>query len=268
MRYIDFCSYIYDNNRSFFRNSTTELEDLEDKLNDKVSDGYYREVDDDFVGKYVKIVRSDKITYRKEGIIGRCGKVERISSGNIGVIIDGMRNDSSSYGVYWFKKNEIKVLDRESEGLAMKNYDKVAIVNILDDYNKKDYGFALYEHESRLLAECELGKTLVVVNPINKDKRTLAVLKDIVPVEEYERTHKIKITAQVVGVVDMDGYNARVDEEKRLKELAEKKAAIEKELEEEINRRKSVEYYEEMAKRYSDNPKLAKLVAELRNLGE
>ena len=66
----------------------------------------------------------------------------------------------------------------------------------------------------------------------------------------------------------MDGYIARVEEENRLKELAKKKAAIEKELETEINKRKSVEYYEEMAKKYSDNPKLAELVAELKGLGE
>ena len=73
---------------------------------------------------------------------------------------------------------------------------------------------------------------------------------------------------EVVGVVNMDGYIARVEEENRLKELAKKKAAIEKELEAEINKRKSVEYYEEMAKKYSDNPKLAELVAELKGLGE
>lgn len=30
----------------------------------------------------------------------------------------------------------------------------------------------------------------------------------------------------------------------------------------------AVEYYEEMAKKYSDNPKLAELVAELKGLGE
>ena len=83
-------------------------------------------------------------------------------------------------------------------------------------------------------------------------------------VEEYNKG----VTAQVVGVVNMDGYVARIEEENRLKELAKKKAAIEKELEAEINKRKSVEYYEEMAKKYSDNPKLAELVAELKGLGD
>jgi hypothetical protein len=39
-------------------------------------------------------------------------------------------------------------------------------------------------------------------------------------------------------------------------------------LEEEINKRKSVEYYETMAQKYSDNPRLAELVAELKSLGD
>lgn len=65
----------------------------------------------------------------------------------------------------------------------------------------------------------------------------------------------------------MNGYIEREAEKVRLAELAKKKAAIEKELEAEINKRKSVEYYEEMAKKYADNPKLAELVAELKELG-
>ena len=105
----------------------------------------------------------------------------------------------------------------------------------------------------------------MVVNARSKDNRVLAVVKEIMPAEMYNE--KIAITAQVVGVVNMDGYNARVAEEERIKELEKKKMAIEKELEKEINKRKSVEYYEAMAEKYSDNPKLAELVAELKELG-
>jgi hypothetical protein len=76
-----------------------------------------------------------------------------------------------------------------------------------------------------------------------------------------------KITAEVIGVVNMNPYITRENEKVRQKELAKKKAAIEKELEAEINKKKSVEYYEEMARKYSDNPKIAELVAELRSLG-
>lgn len=250
----EIASYI-DTNKNFITDTySTDIDEDKEEINDE-----------DFIGKYVRVMYTDKSTYVKEGVIGKHGKVDRVSSGSIGVLIDGMRNEASSYGVYWFKKEELKILNEESEELMMKGYNEVAIVNLLDDYNKKDYGFALFEYESKLLVGKE--NALVVVNPRDKDKRCLAVVKEIVSAEEYAKTHKLAITAQVVGVVDMDGYTARVNEEIRLKELAEKKAAIEKELEAEINKRKSVEYYEEMARKYADNPKLAELVNELKGLG-
>lgn len=106
-------------------------------------------------------------------------------------------------------------------------------------------------------------KTLVVVNARGKDQRVLGRVKEIIPVENYDKT----VTAQVVAVVDETNYNARLDEEVRLKEIAKKKAAIEKELEEEIAKRKTLEFYERMAEEYKDNPRLAELVAELKVLG-
>jgi hypothetical protein len=148
----------------------------------------------------------------------------------------------------------------------MGNYKWVAIVNLLEDYNKKDYAFALYDEELEMTKHVwSAGRpTTVVVNVKTKDNYKLATVKSIMPVKEY-KGHKI--TAEVVGVVNMNPYITRENEKVRQKELAKKKAAIEKELEEEINKRKSVEYYEEMAQKYSDNPKITELVAELKRLG-
>ena len=160
--------------------------------------------------------------------------------------------------------NCLSVEKIESEDINMEGFKNVAIVNLLDDYNKKDYGFALYDNELEMIQTMDHYPAMVVVNARGKDNRILGTVKEIMTVEEYGKS----VTAQVVGVVNMDGYIERVEEENRLKELAKKKAAIEKELEAEINKRKSVEYYEEMAKKYSDNPKLAELVAELKGLGE
>ena len=160
--------------------------------------------------------------------------------------------------------NCLSVEKIESEDIKMEGFKNVAIVNLLDDYNKKDYGFALYDNELGMINTMAHYPAMVVVNARGKDNRILGTVKEIIPIEEYGKS----VTAQVVGVVNMDGYIARVEEENRLKELAKKKAAIEKELEAEINKRKSVEYYEEMAKKYSDNPKLAELVAELKGLGD
>lgn len=219
-----------------------------------------------YIDKRVKIKNSNKPQYIKDKVVGKYGTIIKTSGGSIGVLVDGMLNTASGYGAYWFETNEIEIFEDESEDMKMKEFEYVAIVNLIEDYNKKDYGFAIYVEELKLINHSD---TLVVVNARGKNNRVLGVLKDVVSTEDYYKDNKnIKITAEVVGIVNMDGYIAREEEKERLKELAKKKAAIEKELEAEINKRKSVEYYEEMAKKYSDNPKLAELVAELKELGE
>lgn len=216
---------------------------------------------EEYMDKRVEIRYTNKSTYRRKGLVNKCGTVIKTSSGNIGVLIDGNRNEASGYGVYWFKRSDLKILneEREDKYMNMTGFSMVAIINLLDDYNKKNYGFALYDEEFKLLKGNE---DLVVVNARENDNRVLGVVKNIISVEEYGKDVK----AQVVGVVNMDGYNTRIEEENRLKELAKKKDAIEKEIEEEINKRKSIEYYEEMSKKYSDNPRLAELVAELKGI--
>lgn len=221
--------------------------------------------------KRVKIKHSNKVLYIKDKVIGKCGTVTKISSRSIGVLVDGMTNSASAYGVYWFERNEIKIIENESEDIKMEGFKNVAIVNLLEDYNKKDYAFAMYDEDIDVLGSIMRNyPALVVVNANGKDNRLLGIIKDIMSVEDYysiDKNRGRKITAEVVGLVNMDGYIAREEEKVRLAELEKKKAAIEKELEAEINKRKSVEYYEEMAKKYSDNPKLAELVMELKSLG-
>ena len=223
-----------------------------------------------YMDKRVKIKNSNKVIYIKDKIIDKCGTVIMTSGSSIGVLVDGMKNSASTYGVYWFDRNEIKIIKDESEDIKMEGYKNIAIVNLLEDYNKKDYAFALYDEDFEVLCHLNCGDALAVVNANGKDNRVLGIVKDVMTVTDYyaiDKNKGRKITAEVVGIVDMSGYIAREAEKVRLAELEKKKAAIEKELEAEINKRKSIEYYEAMAKEYSDNPKLAELVAELKNLG-
>lgn len=225
-------------------------------------------LNDDYYMKRVKIKDSDKVVYIKDKIVGKCGTVIRISGSHIGVLVNGMTNSASSYGVYWFNKDEVKIIKDDSEDIKMEGYKNIAIVNLLEDCNKKDYAFALYDEEFAMMKNEKGG--LVVVNARGKDNRILGIVKEIISIEDFYSINKnkwTKITAEVVGIVNIDGYIAREEEKVRLEELEKKKAAIERELEAEINKRKSIEYYEAMAKEYSDNPKLAELVAELKNLG-
>ena len=156
--------------------------------------------------------------------------------------------------------NCLSVEKIESEDIKMEGFKNVAIVNLLDDWNKKDYGFALYDEDLKLITR---DNQMVVTNARGKDNRILGTVKQVMTVEEYGKG----VTAQVVGVVNMDSYIARVEEENRLKEIAKKKAEIEKALDAEIKKQKDSEYYEQMAKKFSDNPIIAQLVEELKGLG-
>lgn len=221
-------------------------------------------LEEKYWGRRVKILYNDKPLYKKEGLVtGLCGVVSQISNNKIGVLVDGKNNDRSTYGVYWFKKNELEILEEE---IKMKEFKNVAIVNLLEDCNTKEYAFALYEKDMELINGRD---TMVVVNARGKDRRVLGVVKGVLSLEEYNKKYgKRDITAQVIGVVNMDRYIEEVEEEKRLKEIAKKKAAIEKELKAEIAKRVSMEYYKMMATQYSDNPRLMELVNELDGLSE
>lgn len=221
-------------------------------------------------GVRVKIRWSYKTSYRKKGLIGLYGTITRgtdynFCSRDVGVLIDGKMNPLSSKGVYWFTVTELEIIREESEEEIMTGFNRVAIVNLLDDYSKKDYAFALFESEWALIeqgANAVNPNNLVVVNPRGKDNRVLGVVKQILTTEEYPTS----VTAQVVGVVNITGYIERAAEEDRLKEIAKKKASIERELKEEINKINNIELYEKMAKDHPENTRLSELVAELKEL--
>lgn len=147
----------------------------------------------------------------------------------------------------------------------MEGFKNIAIVNLLDDYSKKDYGFALYEDEEKLINSFNTYPALVVVNPRGKDNRVLGTVREIKTIKEYGKT----VSAQVVGVVNIDGFNAREEDIRRKAEIKKQKDKIEKEFRERLDKLKDAEYYERMAKEYADkDPELVKLVAQLKELGE
>lgn len=214
----------------------------------------------------VKVTYTNKRKYKKEDIVGRYGTIVKTTGDSIAVQIDGMYNAASSNGLYWFSRSELNIIRDESEDNKMTGFEYVAIVNLVEDYSKKDYGFALYEDEWNLIVEKDPSKhpVYVVVNARGKDNRVLGIVKELMTVEEYGKN----VTAQVVGVVNMDGYNARIDEENRQKEIAKQKASIEKELKSEIEKMNNIALYEKMAKEHPENPRLAELVNALKELGE
>ena len=192
------------------------------------------------------------------------------SKGQTGFVIDTYNVGTQKYVMVQLKNrkqgyNVLSVEKVESEDNKMTGFNKVAIVNLVDDYNKKDYGFALYDEDINEIVKYDTNHPLyLIVNARGKDNRVLGILKEIKTVEEYGKG----VTAQVVGVVNMNAYNARIDEENRQKEIAKQKASIEKELKFEIDKMNNIALYEKMAKEHPENPRLAELVNALKELGE
>lgn len=135
-----------------------------------------------------------------------------------------------------------------------KKYNHVAIVNFVEDYGKKDYGFALYDSEWKK----SYDGCYVLVNPQNKI--ALGIIKEIKTVEEYGKS----VTKEVVGVCDMTGYNNRVEARQRELDRQKKEAQLRKELDERISKLKDMEYYNRIAKELADkDPEIVNLVSEL-----
>ena len=192
------------------------------------------------------------------------------SRGQTGFVIDTYNVGTQKYVMVQLKNrkqgyNVLSVEKVESEDNKMTGFSKVAIVNLVDDYNKKDYGFALYDEDINEIIKYDTNHPLyLIVNARGKDNKVLGILKEIKTVEEYGKG----VTAQVVGVVNMNAYNARIDEENRQKEISKQKASIEKELKSEIEKMNNIALYEKMAKEHPENPRLAELVNALKELGE
>lgn len=84
----------------------------------------------------------------------------------------------------------------------MKDFNKVAIVNLCNYFSDYNYGVALYDDEASLIK----GSSLVIIDSsIDKDLRNLAYVQYIIPAKYYNG----EIVGQVIGVVNMDAYNKR-----------------------------------------------------------
>lgn len=147
----------------------------------------------------------------------------------------------------------------------MAKFKQVAIVNLVEDYGKKDYAFALYKEEWELITGKDYmhNPVYVVVNARNRNNKILGIVKELVPIEKYGKNN---VTAQVVGVANMDAYNARIKEETRQKEITKQKANIEKELKSEIEKMNSITLYEKVTSEHPENPRLTELVNALKEL--
>lgn len=185
------------------------------------------------------------------------GVISKTWDDQYGVCLNGIVNTTSKEGLFWFYGSELRKNNFEGEFIMserMEKYNYIAIVNLVEDYGKKDYGFAIYDSEWK---KCYDG-CYVLVNPQNKI--TLGVIKEIKTVEEYGKN----VAKEVVGVCDMSNYYDRVEARQRELDRQKKEAQLRKELDERISKLKDMEYYNRMAKELAEkDPEIANLVSEL-----
>lgn len=218
-----------------------------------------------YLNTEVIIKSSDKPAYLRKNVLGKHGIVARISGSTIGVLIDDIKNEASTYGVFWFNLHELKRIKNIKGDNIMTGFNHV-LYGRHNNYDKV-YAFALYDDEFRKVENYK--SDIVVVNSCDEDNRVLVKVSSIISYQEFinnPSNKSIKITAQVVGVVDTRGYDARVEEAERLRKIEERRIELKTKLDAEIERRKTLEFYEKMAKEYSNDAILVNMVNELKEL--
>jgi hypothetical protein len=185
-----------------------------------------------------------------KGEFGTVDKFCNYSGNTSGYVVVNLDNgETKSYNV-----KSLKLIDINKEDIKMEVGEyKIAIVNLIDDYYKKDYGFYLFD-------KAKVGDT-VVVNPNNKF--TIGTIKSIKTPSEYGKN----VTKDVIAVVDMNTYKKRVEDRKQAIELAKKKKEIQKELDNRISKLKTLDFYETMAKQLGDkDPELVSLLSQYKEI--
>jgi hypothetical protein len=211
----------------------------------------------EYLNKKVVVIKADRKSKYQE-TLHMVGIVKNATSGSeIGVLIDGLYNEASNKGLYWFKPYELKFVDEynnENGGFRMEGNFKIAIVNLYDDSYKKDYGFVLFE-------DAKEGD-MVVVNP--RGFYSLGTIKSIIRKEDYTG---LNVTKEVVSVVDMDTYKSRIKDRERAAQLEKEKKELQKELDKKISKLKDLEFYERMAKELGNkDPEIAEMVKKLSSM--
>lgn len=225
---------------------------------------------------YAKVLSTRKGTKAYSKTIGEIGEIVVDGVSFITMRFEYITNPHSNRGLFYYKKNEIEIIDEnsimkseEEEDMVvngMEGFNKVAVCTLLEDLYSKEFSFALFDEEyDSLVDENGVLKTnnLVVVNARGKHNRQLAVVKRIMNVNEVDMV----TTAQVVGIVDMNRYIKSEEEAKKKAENEKKKKEIQLSIKAKIDKIKDEEWYERMAKEYSSkDPELGELLSQLQSL--
>jgi len=184
-------------------------------------------------------------TYLKT--LGKTGVIKKVMGNKrLAVEVDGIRNNSSQFGWFYYNKEHLEpIRDEEEEEMMLEPGYKIATVKYLD-YDK-EYNFALYDDldgefdEDRLLGITDSNKIVNIIRIIsieNADGNTIM-------------QHK-----QLKGVIDTAEYYERINK-------AEKRKKIQDEMDQCVAKLQKEQIYEMYAKQ---DPVLADLLKQFKEL--
>lgn len=208
---------------------------------------YFR--DDELIGKRVRVKWCDK--YKRYNVKGRCGTIRAVYS-YTAVEIDGLHNDSSATGDFYFYKKHLEIIeDKNKEETIMAintnhitNYLNTAKIHFLNDTNaNRTYDYANY------IPDLQVGDLCVVMSA----QHGMGVAK----VEEIVWENDIPLSREIVAKVNTLDYDIRVDRRKKAAELKAK-------MQERAKKLQDVALFQMLAK---DDEEMAALLAEFTNLG-
>lgn len=198
------------------------------------------------VGVKVKILTN--AGYRDK-YVGELGIVERnnqFSGGTIGVRLDNYTNKSSGYGIFWFEKSKLEVIERKDEIIMFENF-KVARISFLEGANTNAvYAYALYDDT------ITVGDIVVV----QSGRHGLGIARVVDIDESGENTKAVQCGREIIAKVDFSAYEERKEKAKKMNNLKRQMDAKVQELQHQA-------IYELLAEK---DPSLKAMLDEYKNL--
>lgn len=169
--------------------------------------------DELFNGARVRIIRQSK--YRTTRLLGEIGiaRTTYPGSSSIPVEFKNNYNTASSRGYYYFKRNELELVDdennmEENNMEFVTNYINVARVQFLNDGIPSNYKYVNFD------PELQVGDTCIAKYNVSA--------YGVAKVAEILDDADVKTDREIVARVDMSAYNQRVTNRTKAAELKAK----------------------------------------------
>lgn len=204
------------------------------------------------------ISTGSRVRVRCTGQLGTVTSIREVLNDKPDLNTIGVTLDHSLLKLHWYKVEELELLEDSNEmnesnqKNQLKDYDRVAYVSIGTGPVIKSR-CAVY-----VGIDVKEGDT-VVISPGKNLGMKIARVDSIISADEYVAPYPI--ISEIIDVVDMTDYNARVQRREHEEQVALQKAKIESELKERLAALQTIDMYREMAEKYKDiDPEMARLV--------